>query len=267
MLSIMLHPVSKSIYFEELKEMVFSDNWPKAVPEYMLTDERDYQECLSRGCDILQFLIKEEVKGKRFLHYDLRDGSVVQVARDMKSDAFGYCDSFDVIWNNEFVLNDYDELVKQSPFDVIFLWDVLDHVVEEKSNEIIKSCYNLLSRGGTIYCRLHPWCGRHGADVYRQLNKSFIHLLFSEREFESLEIAIPFNKKVLQPDVIYRKWFEEYFDITKEEIDRWPIEPFFENGLLFHRFLRNFDLDRKNKASLPLKYLEQDFVDLTMVKK
>jgi len=51
---------------------------------------------------------------------------------------------------------------------------------------ILMSARQLLKPNGKIFLRCHPWTGRHGGHLYKQINKAFVHFLFTKEELEKM---------------------------------------------------------------------------------
>lgn len=132
----------------------------------------------------------------------------------------------------------YDENKK---FDVILLFDVIDHV--QDPYKLIKIIKEKLSKKGHLFVRCHPWEARD-AD-HNPNNKAYFHLLKK-------------NNYLHHNKVDYKNLFNEFDIIYKREIRNYP-EHFFEQGygkkILFKKYgklpneIQNIDYKLKIKCN------------------
>jgi hypothetical protein len=98
--------------------------------------------------------------------------------------------------------------------------------------EVLSSAKSVLSSGGKIYLRAHPWTGRHGGHLYRQLNKAFVHFLLTKEELAAFGVSQdPEILQALHPIGMYRYWIDKCdLKIETEDMPQ-TIEPYFSNKL------------------------------------
>lgn len=167
----------------------------------------------------------------------------------------------------------WKEVVKKAPYDIIMLYDVLDHIEGPVSNiaKELKNIKSILRPGGSVYVRCHPFCSRHGTHLYQKINKAFIHLIFTEEELEKLgygkEFQLP-TRKIIHPIITYNEWFKTAnFQLYKRDhVYREAVEPFFENIPLVAKRIKDHwkdssDKNLKSGKGFPRIQLEQQFVD------
>jgi hypothetical protein len=163
---------------------------------------------------------------------------------------------------------DFEKVVSEGPYDIIMIYDVLDHSPVEPS-EVLAKAKSVLAEDGKIYLRFHPWTGRHGGHAYRKINKAFVHLVFSEEELEHLGVNLETNRKILFPINTYNKAIEEAGLVreSEPEVDTQEVELFFEeNALVKSRILKAFGLDEWT-AEKPVFQMSQCFLDYVLKKK
>jgi SAM-dependent methyltransferase len=161
---------------------------------------------------------------------------------------------------NFLLSTDLEKIKAEGPYDVVLIYDVLDHA--QDPTQILKDAKSLLAENGEIYLRCHPWCGRHGGHLYRQINKAFVHLVFTENELERMGYKLEFINKVFYPIGTYNNIIKDAgFSKKDPEIDHQSIEEFFsKNEIIKNRILRNFKSKKWEKKE-PEFQLEQCFLD------
>lgn len=162
--------------------MVFSDEWPIAIHDKLLCITEDDRVQKAKG--ILELIVDEELEGANFLDYS----------------GITNC-----------VSHYYGVRCESEPFDVVLLYDVIDHV--KNPFEIVEKIRQNLSPHGKLFVRCHPWLSRN-AD-HSETNKAYCHL------FHQSEII---HNRVNYDDVF--KGFEVYY---KREVRQY-LEPFFIHG-------------------------------------
>lgn len=262
--------------YEYLRTLLYSSKWPEAVdPELICSDssEKDYQD---RANAILAELIQTPMKSKRFLDFGCGMGHCVKAAKDLGASlAVGY----DIIkdpksildWENfdsQTILTTSKETLlnyKQS-FDIILLYDVLDHYKEfVHPHELMNFVKELKSPNGKIYLRCHPSSSRHSGHLYNKINKAFIHLIAAEEELKDLGYQYePAAFGSLWPLATYRGIFAQAgLKIELEEVMRRPVEGFFKTDkIIKNRIMKKFGL--KENATFPDFQLEQCFLDYVL---
>ena len=253
--------------FEQMRELIQSSNWPKAVPDRYIVDLTSKGEKYERANDILRFMITGPLEGKRFLDFGCGEGHLSHAASVRAEYAVGYDItapaipefSWDVEEGNVLLTTSLRRMQSEGPFDVILLYDVLDHCHDPV--EVLKTIRGVAKPDSLICVRCHPWCSRHGGHLYHQMNKAFVHLVFTDTELGLLGLEMPKMKRVLVPHVIYQKWvqganFRKAHFVTEE---RNPEPIFRSNRFVRARITRLFD-----PPGWPATQLRQNFVDFVL---
>jgi 2-polyprenyl-3-methyl-5-hydroxy-6-metoxy-1,4-benzoquinol methylase len=259
--------------FEYLKQKLMLEDWPAAVPkdDISITDK----EKEIRANNILDAIIGENLEGKKFLDFGCGEGHVAkQAIKQNCALSVGYDITRNYEWHqgNKLIYTDNIKQVKDNgPYKVILMYDVLDHCQDPV--EVLKNVKDLLSDeadnialSGRVYLRCHPWCCRHGNHHYTQLNKAFIHLIFTTKELEQLDLKNEKTIEITDPEKEYDKIIRDSgLEILDKSIKTKEIEPFFkENVAIQQRIKTNFEL--KNKVYIPYK-TSIEFVDYILVKR
>ena len=99
---------------------------------------------------------------------------------------------------------------------------------------------------GTVYMRCHPYCSRHATHLYNELNKAYVHLIFTEEELRKIyqELNLEYKKenniKVLFPLKNYSELIHSAglrVENKSEITDR--VENFFKIPKIAERIMKN----------------------------
>lgn len=176
--------------FEKLKKALYSDKWPEAVNPNFVCNPNIESEKIERGQSIIRILIEEELKDKRFLDFGCGEGYCVQAAVEFQPEvAVGYDLKTFEHWQaipKAKLSNSWDEIKDMGPYDIILIFDVLDHIEEDIPATLLSKAKSVLKPEGKIYMRCHPWISRHGTHLYHDLNKAYVHLVFTDEELKQL---------------------------------------------------------------------------------
>jgi SAM-dependent methyltransferase len=237
--------------FNELKDLLESETWPMAVdPDLICHDESDDDKEL-RAEGIIEFLIDEDLEGKRFLDYGCSEGHVVRKSLEKKPAlAMGFDLHRNESWDRlvfpegekHGLTDDWNQIAANGPFDVVLLYDVLDHLEGDHVAEL-KKLRSVMAPGGRIYVRCHPWCSRHATHLYKKVNKAFPHLVFSDVELARLGLGTGLKThKIIHPHLVYKQWFNDSgLDLINENAIQENLEDFFHmNPIVNERIKDNW---------------------------
>ena len=218
------HKAARQIHIKALMDI---DCWPKAVLSSIENESVTTTDLIDRAKACLDACLTKPIEGLSVLDFGCGDGYVAKDAIWREANSYG----FDVIeypeWKDsegvKFTTNIDD--FTNGMFDVIFLFDVIDHCVDAEN--IMRQIRRLLKPNGVVHVRCHPWTSLHAVHLAKQgLNKAFIHLFLTTDELKELGYDPMFTRNEKNPLVAYR-WFFHDFIIKKENITRIPISDFF----------------------------------------
>jgi 2-polyprenyl-3-methyl-5-hydroxy-6-metoxy-1,4-benzoquinol methylase len=260
---------SNDAEFEELKKLLESDAWPAAVDPTLICDPNSEEDKLNRAEGILELLIEESLENKKFLDFGCGEGHVPFKAIDQKvSSSVGYDIKEDSHWadfKNCILTTDLEIVKSNGPYDVILVYDVLDHMNQSEMAGVLTQIKDLLSDSGTIYLRTHPFCSRHATHLYHKINKAFVHLVFTASELEKLGYETPINANIMWPIKQYNACFinSNLKQINSNTL-RERIEDFFKNNSIIEKRLREKNSLYNN--DFPSFQCEQQFLDFILKK-
>lgn len=271
-----LSPLSEEDEFATLKSLLESQDWPKAVPDTQIADVESESDKDERAEGIVDILLPD-LSGKKFLDFGCGEGHVVNYVSKSAALSVGYDRTKDprsrFYWEqdvgNMMLTAEFDSVCSRGPYDVVLIYDVLDHAQDSSPVEILRSASSVLADGGRIYLRTHPWCSRHGGHLYRKINKAFVHLVFSESELSSMDLEHEYNIRVLAPISAYESWIEDsgLKNHVEPVSERQDVETFFrDNPVVRKRILKTFGKDEWTEAC-PVWQMSQSFWDYVLEKK
>jgi SAM-dependent methyltransferase len=207
---------------KHVEDLMAIDCWPEAVPNFRMVTSDEQQ--IDRANSILDFVIGKSMEGARFLDFGCGEGWLARQAA-MRGPVLthGYDKVKDKRWadfSNVVFTDQFDE-IKEYKYDIIFMYDVLDHCTEPVA--VMDQVRSVLAPKGLVHVRCHPWTSKHASHLPKQgLNKAYIHLFLSWEELHDLGYDAMFTRNETNPFEAYRWWFKDF----KVEIERkFPPDP------------------------------------------
>lgn len=257
------HGLQESSRYEkdlrDIRECLESAAWPEAVEPSCVCDSDE--KAVLRAEGILDLLVGENLRGKKFLDFGCGEGHTVpQAIRREAAFALGYdLDLSKLKFPPEDYTDDFGRVRSAGRFDVILLHDVLDHVVVSDPVEVLVMAKSVLSPGGRIYVRNHPWSSRHGGHLYLKKNKAFLHLALDPVELSRVGgLQCEHNIRVVKPLATYKHWFESAgLRVFSEVAIRNPVEPVFLTPSALHdRLIKHWDSPADMEADMEVSFAE-----------
>jgi 2-polyprenyl-3-methyl-5-hydroxy-6-metoxy-1,4-benzoquinol methylase len=254
--------------FDELKKLLMDDKWSKAIPDKLICDINSEEDKNLRADEIVLSMVTVMLEGKKVLDFGCGQGHILKrMAQEKVNLAIGY----DLVASGPFewekdeqtlLTTSWEKVVQSGPYDVILVYDVLDHVTNQSPIEALKLIRSVATTATKIYVRCHPWCGTHGGHLYTEINKAYIHLVFSDSELQELGYTPIPTAKVIRPQSTYTKWAKEagFSDEIKYVIVADTPSGFFkQTPQIKKRIKQNLRSDK-----WPLLQLRQSFVDFNL---
>ena len=230
----------------KLRALLRGTKWPFAVHPNLLIANND-QDKLERADSILDWMMGNNLQDKKFLDFGCGEGHVAYQASQRAKLSIGY-DINETGWErfkgtDRFLLtSEFQEAHRHGPYDVILLYDVLDHIMTEEPQDVLKDLRSVLKDDGKVYVRCHPWCSRHGTHAYKSLNKAYIHFFFTPEELEKMGVSSLPTRKIIHPITTYDDWFQKAglkkID-SESNVMRETIEPFFQQEDILCKLIKD----------------------------
>ena len=204
--------------FEYLKETM--QWWPNAVDPLLICDSNSEDHKKERADAILDEIQEQigSIKDKRFLDFGTGEGHVAEQSSNLNT-SFSYGYDINFKGNSPIVTSSFEELYGKKYFDIISLWDVVDHL-EGDCLKIFKDIKSIVAESGVLFVKCHPWCGIHGTHLYNKINKPCLSSIFTKDEL--LEIGCEedlFVNKFKDPVNDYEKIFDlAGFKVIKKNV-------------------------------------------------
>lgn len=252
--------------YSYINDILNHPNWPEAIPSHVICKPTE-EDQENRANAVLQAMIDCDLNDLNFLDYGCGDGWITNQAIQLNvRSSTGYDINSSEIWDKFpraiFTTNKND--LKQSFYDVIFLYDVLDHCMDAES--VMNHVYELLSDKGIVYIRCHPWTSKHGSHLPKKgLNKAYVHLFLTEQEIVKHGHEITFTRMETKPLEAYKWWFRN-FNVNLERFHRQDLHPFFKNPTFQNHMFLEQKIESKDQKEF-IKNLEIDFIDYVLTKK
>ena len=244
--------------FEKFKNVIYSTDWSEAIdPVAICTTEETAQQ---RADAILDMVVGEHLKDRRFLDYGCGEGHVAMTAKQREAAvSIGFDIDLTECKHPDLATNDFEVVKKNAPYDIILMYDVLDHIAHIDPITALNQVKSVLDKDGRVYIRNHPWSSRHGGHLYDQLNKAFLHLILDEVELTRIGgYTCKYNIGVVRPLETYQHWFDQSGFTIKSEIPLTrTVEDFFLTPSHVHSKLVEHWGDEAEMA----RHMEIEFVE------
>ncbi len=261
--------VSEPTVNDALRQFVAKTEWMTAVPPDLICDENNYEDKMDRARGIRDiFNPSYNYQDRKVLDFGTGYGHLVQAISEKNATfVVGYDvkNEFQIASSEKSLLtNTWDDVVKNGPYNLVFIYDVLDHAVNETPQDILMKAKSVLANDGQIRMRCHPFISRHGGHVYTKINKAYAHIILTENELK--ELGHDFKNfptiKVTTPLKTYNKFIEDAgLKIVDQKTVNEPADSLFLSG----NFADRIKMILKIKQLL-IPQMGMQFVDYTLSK-
>ena len=164
---------------------------------------------------------------------------------------------------NVVLTTDPNVVASNGPYDIVVIFDTIDHLQGIQPTDLLKITKSMLTPNGKIYMRAHPFTSRHGTHHYHDLNKAFVHLIFTPAELNQLipnSTQSQFNLGVMTPIATYQKMFDDagLKIANRRDIKEQP-ETFFKTPIIANRIMQI-----TGHKSYPEFQMSLSFIDYTL---
>jgi SAM-dependent methyltransferase len=204
-----------------------SEDWPEAVdPDMIVSSDADKH---FRALHIVPLI--PPMQGKFVLDCGCGEGYNSAEFANSAAQVIGYDLKENEKWvdhaKDNLIFTADKQIVTSHRFNLIVLYDVIDHIVGDPEDFFIWIA-GLLTSDGEVYIRAHPWTGRTGGHAYESINKAYIHLALTPDE-----LPLEHNVKTNQPMAAYEQWFKAAgLKIEGKNIFVTEVEEFFSGAIL-----------------------------------
>lgn len=252
---------------DNIDKLILSDMWPNEVPPSMVV--RNDRQIAVRAKSIAHSHGLHTMRGKKFLDFGCGNGSVVLEACKLGLSAYGY----DVTkqWSDDIAMSqdlshdagafsfstDRDYIVANGPYDIIGVYDVIDHIMtHDEAVDAMSFVKRCAAPGTIIKVRCHPWTSRHGGHLYESINKAYAHILLSDEEYE--KHATVKVRKITRPLAEYGKIFEKAgFSVVSFDKSQMPMDNIFLSEPLIKAFNKRLFVDAGWQSQvLPMTFID-----------
>lgn len=221
--------MSYSLVDRHFSTKLASAEWPLAADPMFICRDTEEDKMIRASAIYSMFVVTQIQPNCKILDYGCGEGHLVKLIASYGNNVVGY-DIKEQNWQGNLCTTDFEKIRTGGPYDVIILYDVLDHAEGQLPPEVLIQAKSLLAPNGRIVARLHPWCSRHGTHMWK-LNKEYAHLVFTEEELEQLGYKGIYTVKVTDPNGTYAEWIRAAgLRITYDNIISESATMFFENN-------------------------------------
>ena len=263
-----------------LTELLNSPTWPAAVDPSLICDTNSEQDKEDRAEGILDLIIDVHLENLKFLDFGCGEGHVINKARTQNPKfAIGYdLKEYDKwhTWEkagNVNYTNQWNVVKSSGPYNIVLLYDVIDHIesTDEELVKRLKELKSILAPNAKVYVRCHPWSSRHGTHLYRQLNKAYVHMVFTDEEIKKMGYTQEKARKFKHPVTDYNNlWTAAGFKVingphhSKEGVEAFfKDQPLVKERIQEHYKDSNWEILRSGDV-FPSEFLESQFIDWTV---
>lgn len=258
--------------FEQLKQALQSEKWPEAVNPNLICDPTSEPDKIERSRGIIELMIEDDLKGLKVLDIGCGEGHLSDLATEYQAAlSVGYDIKAQDRWNtfepkqNRVFTTDFEAVKSHGPFDIVLLFDVIDHVQGESPANLIFKAHQVLAPEGKVYMRCHPFMARHATHLYHAINKAYVHLVFTPEELTQLGVDQTYAEpsiEVLYPLKTYADFIQKagLKAVNRREITE-QAENFFKIPKIAERIM-----NRVNFKDFPEFQMGLQFVDYVLKK-
>lgn len=202
--------------------------------------------------------------GRPILDYGCGEGFIVRALNLMGRSCVG----FDKRRSDEWLklriraFDAIEDVKNYSPFNMVFLYDVLDHMPVVEMIRSLSEIKSILADKSQVFLRVHPFTSRNGAHFL--LDRAFIHLMLSTDEIDRLRIERQDVAMIVDPFHFYDELFGLLgFTIVKKIVHQTSVEDFISRSYLGR--IRDIHFNITDSDDHIKEILSVDFIDFWLI--
>ncbi len=235
--------------------------WSPCLDQFDIMAMSIHGAKIIRGFEIASML-PDVPKAHRILDYGCGEGYVTYALKKYGFNIIGYDVKDYETWEKYFdrimFSNDIDDQRLSRPYDLIILYDVIDHMDITRLVETFSRIRKMLDPNGHIFLRCHPFSSRHGRHL--MYNKSHVHLVLNNGELTNNNIDIGGDIKVTKPHTFYDDLFKLLsFKTDSKLIHNTPVDEYVTKNLIEKIKINHYNLydDMSDiKANLSVDFID-----------
>lgn len=182
--------------FEYIVTLLQGNEWPSAVPPELVYLPSKVEDHHKRAKAIFDQFFNVSLKNKKVLDFGCGEGFLtLRIAQAEATISVGYdikqgkhVSEWEQTNQNYLLTTDLNRVKHHAPYDIIILYDVIDHLINDNIYEMMHQIRCLSTKGTIVMLRSHPWTSRNSESQLSVLNRAFSRLILHENEAQTLSL-------------------------------------------------------------------------------
>lgn len=154
--------------------------------------------------------------------------------------------------------NNMDDIVSHSPYAMVLLYDVLDHMSVIDMIKSLSDIKKVLADKSQVFLRVHPFTSRNGSHF--SIDRAFLHLMLTTDEMNRLRIERQNVEMIINPMHFYDDLFGLLgFTVVRKIVHQTSVEEFISRTYLGR--IRDIHFNISDGDDHIKEVLSVDFID------
>lgn len=248
---------------KHVEDLMAIDCWPEAIPNFKMASDGNPKDHIDRANSVLDMSLGNTIEESHILDFGCGEGWIArQAAKRGAASVTGFDIVSSELWSTHKDVKFTTNFEDLEQYDVIFLYDVLDHTTDPI--RVMDLLSKLISPEGLIYVRCHPWTSKHASHLPKKgLNKAYIHLFLTWEELKDLGFEPMFTRQERNPFEAYHWWFHNFKIERERKSQPETVSDFFKVPSFKELIATEQHLDQKRIEGF-FKDMEIQFVDYVL---